>query len=143
MIGTTAFFCKNDHFELVKATKQYWAGGTAASGNGHYFELELKVNHGSDILFIDQLWIGDEYFPVKASKPFPAQAKDGFGKEDMVVISVNKYINRGMHEEEQVGVTKITPPEYEGAAMISYLYKDKRKQFIIKGFEEKEALNYP
>lgn len=137
-------------FELINATSQKWYGGREETGFGTYYELTIVPKTNSDNLVFDQIWIGKKYFDIQCFQKGKKMRNNLFAKGDTVTIRVNKdEVKRIMpfeskEDKDDCLIKKHPlPKEYEGEALLSYVYKGKRKYFEIKKFTEIEPVNYP
>jgi len=137
-------------FELINANSEKWYGGRQETGHGTYYELTIIPNTNSDNLIFDKLWIGKEYFEIQSFQKGKKMRNNLFGKGDTITIRVNKNIvHKNMpiktkEEKENFLVEKHpVPKEYEGEALLSYLYKGKRSYFEINHFTVLEPVYYP
>ncbi len=147
------FFCSGSEFELLESTSQKWSGGTAYSGAGIKYRINLKVNKSSKDLTFDKLWIGDKCIDMEVAKGKIYRSNVEFSKNDTITILANRITIPQKERREGKIVTKDLPKEncgdekipyeYKGEALIGYLYKGKRKYFEVKEVKELEPLRYP
>ncbi len=138
-------------FELIKATSQKWHGGIKGSGYGTYYELTIVPNTNSDKLLFDRLWIGKKYFDIQSFQKGKKMRNNLFGKGDTITIRVNKsvklkpmpFVRKDDNNDKCLTEKHPLPKEYKGEALLSYVYKGKRKYFEIKHFTVLEPINYP
>ncbi len=137
-------------FELIKATSQIWHAGTEQGGFGTYYELTIVPKTNSDKLVFDKMWIGKKYFDIQCFQKGKKMRNNLFAKGDTITIRVNNNESHRIlpfETKEDNGKSKIkkhpVPKEYKGEALLSYLYKGKRKYFEIKKFTIKEPVYYP
>jgi len=140
-------------FELIGATSQKWTGGRQETGFGTYYELTIVPNTNSDNLIFDKLWIGKRYFDVQSFQKGKKMRNNLFAKGDTITIRVNKdEVHKRMpfeikpeNEDKEKCLTEKhpVPKEYEGEALLSYIFKGKRKYFEIKHFTVLEPVYYP
>ncbi|MCF6185571.1 MAG: hypothetical protein L3J56_13300 [Bacteroidales bacterium] len=148
LFSVTNYSCLKK-FELIKATSQKWHGGIKGSGYGTYYELTIVPNSNSDNLVFDKLWIGKDYFDVQCFQKGKKMRNNLFAKGDTVTIRVNKANNKYkpmpfITKEGNTVIQKELPPiNYKGAALLSYVYKKKRKYYEINKFTVSEPVFYP
>jgi len=138
-------------FELINAVSQKWTGGRQETGFGIYYELTIVPNTDSDNLLFDRLWIGKKYFDIQSYQKGKKMRNNLFGKGDTITIRVNNsvkpkpvhfdkkddYKNKCLTEKHPL------PHEYDGEALLSYIYKGKRKYFTIEHFTALKPVYYP
>lgn len=132
-------------FKLVEASSQEWAGGRYETGFGTYYKMTLITRGGSEKLQVEDLWIGDSFFEVKALKN-PANKSDLiFAKRDTVYVkwSLNFKPDKEGVSKQVVGAQKEPPFEFNGEALLGYTWKGKKKFFEIKDFRKLEKIIYP
>lgn len=133
--------------ELVDAYKSSWVGGRFESGRGTNYTFMLTANKSSEKIVIDEMWVGKSYFKIKPQR----QNKDlvitnDFAKQDTFYVQVNIRIKPnvdGVMESANPKLKKDLPYEYEGGALLGYLYKGKRKYFVIDSVKTKPTVYYP
>lgn len=139
-------------FELIKATSQKWYGGRQETGFGTYYELTIIPNSNSDNLLFDKMWVGKQYFEIQCYQKGKKMRNNLFGKGDTITIRVNKdevhkklpFVVKDDNSKEKCLTEKYpVPKEYTGDALLSYVYKGKRKYFEIKEFTKIEPVYYP
>ena len=132
----------NEKFEIVKASSQEWKGGRQETGFGTYYELTIVPKVNSESLRFDKLWIAETYFQISCYQKGKRVKNDTFGPKDTVTILVNDETvpNQILLVENE----NPSPPKiYKGDALLSYVYKGKRKYKIIDKFTKIEAVYYP
>ncbi len=138
-------------FELISAVSQKWTGGREETGFGTYYELTIVPNTDSDNLLFDRLWIGKKYFDIQSYQKGKKMRNNLFGKGDTITIRVNNsvrpkpmpFVRKDDNNDKCLTEKHPLPKEYKGEALLSYVYKGKRKYFTIKHFTESEPLAYP
>ena len=133
-------------FELIKATSQEWHGGREQTGFGTYYELTILPKTNSDNLVFDQMWIGKKYFDVQCFQKGKKMRNNLFSKGDTITIRVNLSVKpkpMPFDKKDDNKTEHYVPKKYEGDALLSYLYKGKRKYFEIKKFTKIEPIFYP
>lgn len=135
-------------FSVIKATKQIWIAGTKNGGTGTNYLITCIASETSEKLKIDQLWVGDYYFEVKAVKTLEAYPKEKYLAGDTIYIQASRFIKgRGSDENEEPREqeTALTPPpfKYKGEALLGYRCGKKKKYLTIASFQELERLNMP
>ncbi len=138
-------------FELINAASQKWTGGRQETGYGTYYELTIITNTNSDKLLFDRLWIGKKYFDIQSFQKGKKMRNNLFGKGDTITIRVNKsvklkpmpFVRKDDNNDKCLTEKHPLPKVYEGEALLSYVYKGKRKYFEIKHFTVLEPINYP
>ncbi len=139
-------------FELIKATSQEWHAGREEAGYGTYYELTIVTGENSDNLIFDKMWVGKDFFEVQTFQKGKKMRNNLFSKGDTVTIRVNKatrikpmpfVIKDEGKEESNIKNKNLPPKDYDGAALLSYVYKGKRKYFEIKEFIKIDPLYYP
>ena len=138
-------------FELINATSQKWTGGRQETGFGTYYELTIIPNTNSENLVFDKMWVGKKYFDVQSFQKGKKMRNNLFGKGDTVTIRVNVSVRpqpmpfdrKDDNKDKCLTEKHPVPKEYKGEALLSYVYKGKRKYFEIKEFTKKEPIFYP
>ncbi|MEN8121061.1 MAG: hypothetical protein ABFS35_11965 [Bacteroidota bacterium] len=134
-----------NNFKIIDATSQKYAGGHEKSGYGTRYNIKLIAKKNSKKLKIDQLWIGEEYFDVKPIKDPKHKNDHEFSKND----TINLYIKHHIHTDEEMKKTQKNknkvklPYKYQGAALIGYKIRNKRKYKVIEKFTVLEKIFYP
>ncbi|MFC2097432.1 hypothetical protein ACFLSI_03755 [Bacteroidota bacterium] len=141
-----SIICIITPYRIIEATSQDWAGGRPEAGYGTYYKLRIIVFTGSEKLYIDQFWVGDDYYEIK---PYinPGQFKNNyFSKGDTIRIQATKYSGSDITKDKNIQKSSnkyIAPPNnYKGEAIIGYKYRNKRKYKKIKFFKKLKKLNY-
>ena len=131
--------------KLVDATSQDWYGGRYESGHGTDYVFTLKARGGSDKLVLDQLWMDDDYYEVKAVKNLAKRSDLDFEKKDTLFIRVGKKYQPDKDGQmlKITGKSVKSPKEYDGVALLAYTWKGKRKYMEIKEFRILEKIIYP
>ena len=138
--------CFAQEFEIVSATAQKWAGGQKRTGHGVYYTITLKVKKNSQRLSFDKLWVGSEFYSIKAYKHIESKNIESYNINDTIYVSARSQIRPPDEENPEVNqktVTEAPPFEIKGAALLGYLYKGKRKYKTIDSFKELNSLFYP
>ncbi len=138
-------------FEIISATSKEWHGGREEAGYGTYYEINILVKANSDDLKFDKLWVGKNFFEVQTFQKGKKMRNNLFSKGDTVTIRVNKatrpkpmpIIKKDGNEKIKNSEKNNPPKEYKGAALLSYVYKGKRKYIEIKEFDKLEPVYYP
>jgi len=111
-------------FEIIEATIQSWSGGIAGSPGGSNYTLEMVALKNSSELQIDQLWIGDEFFEVKARKKLPAWSSNGFVENDTIYIGAVKVDDVDVRDMQK---SIARPPGQTALWVVGYRINGKRK----------------
>ncbi|MBT3242813.1 MAG: hypothetical protein HN352_06655 [Bacteroidetes bacterium] len=138
-------FLFGSKIKVVDATSQAWAGGIYQSGYGTDFRIALIAKKASDKLKIDELWIGEDFFEVQAVKDLAHRSDFEFSKKDTVYLAAGikyKPENEGSYVKVQ-GKTRQAPMEFDGAALIGYTFKGKRKYIEIDTLRVLKKIIYP
>ncbi len=133
-------------FEVVRATKQKFMGGAPGSGSSVHYNF-YAINHRSKAVIIDSVWIGGErYCPTFPKKP-------GKGERDTLLFRVIKHfegtlIRKPRQKEAERDTSKrrvndANPPEYEGAALIRFHWKNDHHRVEIDSFVQLRTISYP
>ena len=132
-------------FTIVEGTSQKYAGGREKSGYGTRYNIKLFAQKSSKKLKIDQLWIGEEFFDVKPIKDPKRKNDHNFSKNDTIYL----YVKHHIHTDEEMKKAQkekklLKPPyNYQGAALIGYKVRNKRKYKVIDKFTELKKVFYP
>ncbi len=143
----TLIFCLSlfnpKDFEVISSTSKKWAGGIMDAGRGINYSFALLAKKSSKKLIINQLWIGQKFYEVKACGKFPSRPEDGFSKNDTIYIYANERIDE--KNQPSGNPDKLNPPpvEYKGEALIGYKINGKQKFKIVKEIKPLEAIYYP
>lgn len=143
-----------NNFDFISATSQKWQGGVKGSGRGINYVICLRALGSSSQLIIDQLWVGQTFHKISASRKFPKTSADGFSTGDTIYIFTNDYfkgsdkieqIESGEKQNEVQEAEKDTPPPYiyTGEALIGYKINGNRKYKEIAKITAKSPLFYP
>lgn len=131
--------------KLIEATSQEWAGGIYEAGYGTNFKVTLIAKGNSEKLQVSDLWIGEDYYSVKAVKNLARRNDLGFNKKDTLYVTAGftfkpdkdgKYIKK-------MGDQKPVPHKYEGAALLKYTWKGKEKYKEINELKKLQKIIYP
>jgi hypothetical protein len=140
-------------FEIIEATSQKWTGGRKETGKGINYEIKILAKKGSAKLNFEKLWIGDDYYKVKAKNTDRNKPDNTFTRNDTIRIiassltyteNIDPVIEKelGLKHGKQMENEK-PPYKFSGAALIGYRYKGKWKYEVIRTFKELEKLYYP
>lgn len=151
--STINIFPVND-FTLGYATSQRWHGGIKGSGGGINYDVSIVSLFSSAQLIIDELWIGEKFHEISASRRFPKTSADGFVAGDTIYIHASDYIKDpdvpkqveevdGQKETQDTLQNTPPPKKYTGEALIGYKINGNRKYKEIEKFSVKPALCYP
>ena len=136
-----------DKFEIITATSQKWKDKQKSTGYGTYYEITIVPKVNSEELRFDKLWIGDKYFQVSCYQKGKRVKNDTFGAGDTITIRVNdEIVPKSMpfvKKEDYKNENTLPPKEYKGEALLSYLFKGKRKYIKIDKFTVIEPVSYP
>ena len=131
--------------KLLEATSQEWAGGIYESGYGTNFKVTLIAKGNSEKLQVSDLWIGEDYFSVKAVKNLAKRNDLEFSRKDTLYVTAGfthkpdkdgKYLRK-------MGEQKVVPHEYDGVALLGYTWKGKTKYIEIYELKKLEKIIYP
>jgi hypothetical protein len=143
-IGLIILFC-GVKVKLVDATSQEWYGGRYESGKGTDYVLTLKAKGSSDKLIIDELWVGEDYYEVKAVKNRAKRSDLSFEKRDTIFVTAGKKLKPNENGElvKVSGKNVKAPKDFSGAALLAYTWKGKRKYLEITELRVLEKIIYP
>lgn len=141
-------------FSVIYATSQQWHGGIKGSGGGTNYDICIKSFHSSSQMAADELWVGEKYFEIAASRKFPLTSADGFSAGDTLYINASDYrkdadgpklIDEGEGQKEVQDEKQKTPPpyRYSGEALIGYKMNGTRKYKEVAIITVKQPLFYP
>lgn len=141
----SVLFCCGPRLKLVESSSQEWAGGRYETGYGTNYKLSLVARASSEKLLVEELWIGDTYFEVKAVRDLAKKKETAFDKGETiyVVASINQKPNQQGGMDQVTGGTKDLPFSYEGKALLGYTWKGKKKYLEIRDFTQLEKIIYP
>ena len=131
--------------KLGEATSQEWAGGIYEAGYGTNFKVTLIAKGSSEKLQVSDLWIGEDYFSVKAVKNLAKRNDLEFSRKDTLYVTAGftfkpdkdgKYIKK-------MGDQKTVPHEYDGVALLGYTWKGKLKYIEIDELKKLQKIIYP
>ena len=133
---TIAFICafiyyqfKYRHFKIVKATSRKWI--TTKKGDVITYRIQIVTKKNSAELKVDELWIDNKRFKVRAiSKESNAPAKH-FAEKEMLYLEAERETKNISYEE--------MAPANRAKVSLGYMINNKRKYLSIKGFEEHES----
>jgi hypothetical protein len=132
--------------KLIDAQSYSWAGGRQESGKGTNYTFKVVAGKSSDILKIDQLWIGDLYFEVKPQRQLEnLSITNEFEKNDTLIIQVNHRLLPDESNELKPAFEyeQIDPPyQYEGKALIGYKKRGKQKYLEVKEIQNQAPKLY-
>jgi hypothetical protein len=152
LISCSCSMIKSQSFKVAGATQQRWAGGVRGSGTGINYEITLIAKQASSKMSIDQLWVGNQFYEVKAGKKFTGPAPFDFKPNDTIYINATQlFPGERMPDDPDTGPEFIdivpvnTPPpyKYKGAALIGYKLNGKRKYMPIAKIDQLPNLDYP
>ena len=131
--------------KLIDATSQDWIAGRYESGRGTDFVISLKARGGSDNIRVEKLWVDGYMYEVEAVKDLAKRSDKSFDRGDTLYVKAGKKLKPDKEGKmKQVSGKNIDPEkEYEGAALLAYTWKGKRKYLVIKEFNELEKIIYP
>ncbi|HLF64675.1 MAG TPA: hypothetical protein VI603_13015 [Saprospiraceae bacterium] len=127
----------NDSFTLLSATSQSWTAGIPGGGSGTEYYFNVKIKTSRQLLF-DSAWINDSAFKIFLAKDKTPVSSEPitFSKGDTITLRVSELIHQNTH------TTSAKPPiNFTGAALLSYMVKDKPAYFIIKEITRLPSLN--
>jgi hypothetical protein len=126
-------------FKIIEATSQEFLGGIPEAGFGTNYRLVLLAQKNSQKLTIDQLWIADKFFKARANKINCAPDDYSFIKNDTIILKVSdikkttkegEIIPKGTEKELDI------PYDYNGAALIGFTLRNKRKYKEVPAFKK-------
>lgn len=143
-------YCLAQSLQLIKATRQGYAGGVA----GHYgINYTIVAATKSYTVIPDTLWVNGKAYPIdyKTKEGNATRKIDSTKHTVMYTITVteahNQFHRPPMEGGSQGNDTTLKKTgqirQFDGAAMISYMVKHKQRFFIIKSFTLLEQINYP
>jgi len=133
-------------FEVVEATSQFSAGGTAQSGTTTTYTFKILAQQSSEKLTIDEVWVDSTYFKAQPYKQNEDLSFDQtWEKGDTIFVMVSK---RSLPDDKGDlkdfnGPVKKLPYEYEGKALIGYTLKGKRKYMTVAEIRTLPRVYYP
>jgi len=140
--------CIAQPFEVVKATRQPFAGGVVGrSGISFVLILETKLHDATP----DTVWINGYVYPIDSFRKNGQYAKsfDTVTHKIRFSILVSEQHNdpRRRMPNQPVDTepvkTEHAKSTLDGTALISYKHKKKQHFFTVKSFTELKRLNYP
>ncbi len=131
--------------KLLDATSQEWYGGQYESGRGTDYKISLLAGGGSDELVLDELWLGEDFYEIKAVKNLARKSDLKFEKRDTIYVQAGKkYKPDENGRMVKVAGKSVEPPkEYNGVALMGYTWKGKRKYIEIEKLRVLEKIIYP
>jgi hypothetical protein len=136
--------CKPSCFKVVNATKQMYVAGIKYGGKGTNYRITCIANKSSDILKIEKLWVGKDYFEVKAIKFAGITPQENFSAGDTIFIEASRFIS-GKEGESQESATPApaAPIKYKGEGLIGFRCGTKMKYRSVAKFTELPRINTP
>lgn len=137
----------SQNLAVVKATRQDWSGGVAGH-HGTNYSIVLKSNRGKEV--IDSVYIS--YMGFKVLHKNGAQSNLQVDSvHHTYTINVGELHNdfNNMHPmpgdggKDTVKHHMVPVRHFEGAALLVYHYKGKKRLLLIKDMESLQPLNYP
>lgn len=138
-------FCSRD-FKVIEASKQKWSGGIPDAGKGTNYVVKMLAKTDHEKLYIDQLWIGEDFYKVQAYKQKQNRRDTLFVKNDTIWIKATKLLQpnrKGVMVEKKAYENKEKPIDSESEALIGYILKGKRKYKEIESLKELKFIPYP
>jgi len=132
-------------FKIIEATSQEFLGGIPEAGYGTNYNLIILAQKNSQKLTIDQMWIGNKFFEVKAKKKDHAPNDYSFARNDTIILSFSDITKTNKEGEiiSKVLEKKPDPPYgFQGVALIGFTLKDKRKYKEVPAFRKLEKQVY-
>ncbi len=131
--------------KYVDSTSQSWVAGIYEAGYGTDYRICLLAKGGSEKLQVDELWIGEDYFKVKAVKDLAYRNNLSFEKRDTIYVASSiKYKPGKDGKMEQVKlIKKEAPKKFSGDALLGYTWKGKKNFLEITKFRKLEKIIYP
>ena len=144
-IITLVIFLFGTKIKVVDATSQQWAGGRYESGYGTDYKITLVAKKKSEVLTIDELWVGDDFFEVKPVKDLANRSDHTFSRKDTVYIIAGVKFKPDGHGKDvkEKGLIKQAPRGFNGEALLGYSYRGKRRYIEIEKFRILEKIIYP
>ena len=140
-------FCQN--IKLIKATSQNWSGGVCCRFGTNY---SIIIQTKNKEIIPDTVWINGYYYSLK----FDTVSGYPNDKKVDVIHNITAFtINVGeTHDERDNTLDKLILDKdnsdknsrnnnFFGAAIISYIYKNKQCYFKVKEFESLTPIAYP
>lgn len=149
IIGTVLIFIMlflfGSKVKLIDASSQEWAGGIYEAGYGTNFKITLLAKGNSEKLQVSDLWVGEEYYAVKAVKNLARRNDLEFDKKDTVYITAGFTFKPDKDERyiKNLGKQKPVPKAYDGVALLRYFWKGKEKYLEIDELKKLEKIIYP
>ena len=141
MFFSLAWF--GNDFTVLEITSQKYSGGLEQSGHGTRYVVKLLAGKDSRKLKIDQLWIGDKYFAVKPVKDPKYRNNHEFFKNDTIFLYADDHVYPDMVNKKENTVNIKLPYKYNGAALIGYKLRNKRRYKVVETITELEKIFYP
>lgn len=139
--------CGAQSFNLLKATRQGWAGGVAGH---HGINYHIEIETASHKIHPDTVWINGKVYPLNSTfkDGRTVRTVDSVTHKVKYTISVGEAFNDFPLQPRRPGsdtaATKAKPVrQFNGVALISYMAGRKQHFFIIKSFTRLPQLNYP
>lgn len=138
-------FCFNKtDLTVLKSSSQKWSSGKGIS-QGQKYRIMLITNRNSKDLKIDQLWVGDRFLKSKVFLYRGTAAEKEFSKGDTILLVADDLImldeERNIIENQDSSI--VIPYKYNGAGLIGYKVRNKRKYIEVNEFSIIKPLFYP
>ncbi|MCK5820571.1 MAG: hypothetical protein KAH17_01750 [Bacteroidales bacterium] len=145
VVFVSLIFLFGAKMKLIDSTSQEWAGGIYESGYGTNYKATLIAKGGSEKLQVNELWIGKDYFEVKAMKNLAKRSDLSFVRKDTIYIvsSINFKPDTDGAMVQVNSIKKDPPKSFKGDALLGYTWKGKKKYLEIKSFRKLEKLIFP
>jgi hypothetical protein len=129
---------KQKQIKLIKAFKQNWTAGIEKGGSGVDYTFELIINTNQNISF-DSIWINNKAFKLITTKRriFISNEPITFSKGDTLLLKSSELTNALSQN-----IITYPPIENNGAALIGYYLKKKRRYLVVKTIETRPSVYY-
>jgi hypothetical protein len=133
--------------KLLRADEQSWSGGVAGHHGSNYY-VTLQFNDTA--IVPDTMWFSGTFSPLHISKVDTLVRK--YDKKNNMVTyklyageSYNdmKHTHYIISRQKQDSTKRVSVKNYQGAMLITYQYKGIQHSFLIKTFNQLQALDYP
>lgn len=131
--------------QVIQSTSQEWAGGLQESGYGTDYKLTIKAKAGSDLLQIDDLWVGDIHMKVRVMAD-PANPQNNNFKEGSQVslkAGITYLPDADGRIRPLAADSKKKPFNFKGEGLLGYTYKGHKAYLVIAEFKKLEKIIYP
>ena len=130
---------------IIQSTSQEWVGGLQESGYGTDYRLTIKAKAGSDLLQIEDLWIGDVHLKLRAMTDPADPRTTAFRKGQSVICKAGYTWRPGADERaELTGAEPLKKPyDYSGEGLVGYTFRGKKGYVEIASFEKLKKIIYP